>query len=272
MTPDAILPAVRLPGVPQMPPPPARVMKLLACKEGGELVVSPRGLAWLATLAAALSAFSLLFVGSTELSLLDNAQAVYIMQGVVLGLATLLAVVVGNDTIAGERERGSLVPLLVTPVSRDALLIGKLGGIAIAWGVFLVLGLPYLWAVGSTGQNLVTAIASLALLGTPLVIGFGLLALGLGSRMASSRGSLMTSLLILLIAACPLVLGPSLRQSAIGRAFDAIDPFSAALNTFDAMVIDSQSLLSQPWNIALLLLWLLGTAWFARRAVAQTAE
>ena len=41
----------------------------------------------------------------------------------------------------------------------------------------------------------------------------------------------MGSLLVLLVAGCPLVLGPSLRQSAVGRAFDAIDPFAAALNT-----------------------------------------
>ena len=98
-------------------------------------------------------------------------------------LAALLAVVVGDDFIAGERDRGSLVPLLVAPIPRDALLFGKLGGIAIAWGVFLLLALPYLWAVGSTGQNLLAAIVSLTLLGTPLVIGFGLLAMGLGARL-----------------------------------------------------------------------------------------
>ena len=249
-----------------------RAVALLARKEGGELVASQRGLAWLAALAAALSAFSLLFVGGTELSLLDNAEAVYMMQGVVAALAALLAVVVGNNSIAGERDRGSLVPLLVAPIPRDALLFGKLGGIAIAWGVFLLLALPYLWAVGSTGQNLLAAIVSLTLLGTPLVIGFGLLAMGLGARLASSRGSLMGSLLVLLVAGCPLVLGPSLRQSAVGRAFDAIDPFAAALNTFDAVVIDSQSLLTQPWNLGLLLVWLFGAAWFARRAVARLSD
>ena len=65
---------------------------------------------------------------------------------------------------------------------------------------------------------------------------------------------------------------PSLRQSAVGRAFDAIDPFAAALNTFDAVVIDSQSLLTQPWNLGLLLVWLFGAAWFARRAVARLSD
>lgn len=269
MTSDALLPAAVAIDSPAVAPSPFRAAALLARKEGGELVASPRGLAWLAALAVALSAFALLFVADTELSLLDNAEAVYMMQGVVAGLAALLAVVVGNDTVAGERERGSLVPLLVAPVPRDALLLGKAGGIAIAWGVFLLTALPYLWAVGSTGQNLAAAVVSLAILGTPLVIGFGLMAMGLGARAASSRAGLMASLLVLLVAASPMVLGPSLRQSSIGRAFDAVNPFAAALNTFDAVVIDSEPLWAHPWNIALLVLWLVGTAWFARRSVAR---
>lgn len=268
MTPDLSLPDGRL-GALAAAPRPRRAATLLARKEAGELVASPRGLAWLAAQALALSAFALMFVGSTELSLLDNAEAVYMMQGVVVGLAALLAVVVGNDGIAGERERGSLVPLLVAPVPRDALLAGKAGGIAIAWGVSLLVALPYLWAVGSTGQNLAAAVLSLVLLGTPLAMGFGLLALGLGARLASGRAGLTASLLALLVTASPLVLGPSLRQSAVGRAFDAVNPFAAALNSFDATVIDSQPLLAHPWNIALLLIWLGGTAWFARRGLAR---
>lgn len=271
MTPDLSLADGRV-GSATRPPVPRRAAILLARKEAGELLASPRGLAWLAALAAALSTFSLLFVGNTELSLLDNAEAIYLMQGVVVGLAALLAVVVGNDTVAGERERGSLVPLLVAPLPRSVLLLGKLGGILVAWAVFLLIALPYLWAVGSTGQNLAAAILSLLLLGTPLVVGFGLLALGLGAGMASSRASLMSSLLVLLVAASPLVLGPSLRQSSIGRAFDAINPFAAALNSFDAVVIDSQWLLAQPWNIVLLMVWLAGTAWLARRAIARLSD
>ena len=251
-----------------MPPGRGRMLVVLARKEAGELIGSPRGLVWLTVLAMALSAMALQFVANTELSLLGNAEAVYMMQGVVMGLAALLAVVVGNDTLAGERDRGSLVALLVAPISRDTLLLGKLGGIVVAWGLFFVLALPYLWAVGSTGQNLVAAVVSLALLGTPLVVGFGLFAIAVGARLASSLASLMTSLLVLLVAASPLVLGASLRQSVIGGTFDAINPFAAALNAFDAVVIDSHSLLSQPWRIALLLLWLAATAWFARRNVA----
>jgi ABC-type transport system involved in multi-copper enzyme maturation permease subunit len=236
---------------------------LLARKEAGELLLSNRGLTWLLAVALALSAFGLLLVSDTELSLLDNAQVVYDMTGILTALGALLAVVVGIDAIAGERERGSLVPLLLAPISRTGILFGKLGGQVIAWSVMLAIAIPYLWAVGSTGQNLLDGILALALLGTPVVLGFGFFAMGLASRLGSARSSLIAGLITLLVSASPLLLGPSLRQSAIGRLFDAVNPFSGALNAYDAVIIDSQTIVAQTGHLAQTLLWLALALWFA---------
>lgn len=245
---------------------------LIARKEGGDLLLSLRGLGWLLTMAIALSVFGLLLVGNTELSLLDNAQVVYDMGGIVTALGALLAVVVGTDTVAGERERGTLVPLLLTPISRNSILLGKLGGQAIAWIVMYLIAVPYFWAVGSTGQNLFKGAVSVALLGTPIVLGFGFLAMGLGARLDSVRSSLLTGLILLLLSASPLLLGPSLRQSAIGRAFDAVNPFSGALNAYDAVIIDSQSIFAQPGHFTVALAWFGLTLWFAARGFSRLAR
>lgn len=245
---------------------------LIARKEGGDLLLSVRGLAWLLTMTIVLSVFCLLLVGSTELSLLDNAQVVYDMSGIVTALGALLAVVVGTDTVAGERERGTLIPLLLTPVSRNCILLGKLGGQAVAWIVMYAMALPYFWAVGSTGQNLVAGSVSVALLGTPVVLGFGFLAMALGARLDSVRSSLLTGLIVLLLSASPLLLGPSLRQSAIGRAFDTVNPFSGALNAFDAVIIDSQPIMAQVPHLAVTFAWLALTLWFAARSFRRVSR
>lgn len=237
---------------------------LIARKEAGELLLSLRGLAWLLAVAVALSVFGLLLVSNTELSLLDNAQVVYDMVAIVTALGSLLALVVGLDAVAGERERGSLVSLLLTPASRDTTLAGKLCGVAIAWGVMYALSLPYLWAVGSTGQNLWQAMLALALLGSPVVLGFGFFGMALGARLASARAGLLTGLIALVLSVSPLLLGPSLRQSAIGRAFDAANPFSAAVNAYDAVIIDSQTILAQWPHIAVAAIWLSLALWLAR--------
>ena len=242
---------------------------LLACKEGGELLLSGRGVAWLVALCCVLSAFGLLLVSDSELSLLDNAQVVYDMVGLIMALGSLLAVAIGSDAIAGERERGTLVPLLLTPLSRTSILLGKLGAQGLAWLVIYVIALPYLWAVGSTGQNLAAAMLAPALLGTPVVLSFGFLALGLSARLALARSSLLTGLIILVLAASPLLLGPSLRQSAIGQLFDLVNPFSAALNAFDLVIVDSQPLAAQLAPFAVTLIWLGLMLWFARRSLRR---
>jgi ABC-type transport system involved in multi-copper enzyme maturation permease subunit len=245
---------------------------LVARKEAGELLLSLRGLAWLMAMAAALSVFALLLVSNTELSLLDNAQVVYDMAAIVTAMGALLALVVGIDSIAGERERGSLLPLLLTPAPREAVLFGKIGGIAIAWAVMFAGSTAYLWAVGSTGQNLAESVIAVALLGTPVVLGFGLLGLAIGAAVASARAGQLGGLIALLVSASPLLLGSSLRQTAIGQAFDAINPFSAAVNAYDAIIIDSQPVGAQVIHLSLVIGWVgltLAAATLAFRRMAR---
>lgn len=242
---------------------------LIARKEAGEVLASGRGLSWLLALAAVLSVLALLLVSNTELSLLDNAQVVYMMMGTVVALGALLAIVTGSDAIAGERERGTLVPLLLAPVSRTEIMLGKMGGQLVAWCATYVLALPYVWAVGSSGQNLLQAVGYLALFGTPVVLAFGFYAAGLSARFANVRGALLTALITLLLLASPLLLGPGLRNNPVGRAFDAVNPFSAALNSFDSVVIDSEPFRAQAARLVVILVWLALSAVFARRSVER---
>lgn len=239
---------------------------LIARKESGEVLGSGRGLGWLLALSVVLSVLGLLLVSNTELSLLDNAQVVYLVMGTVTALGALLAIVLGSDAIAGERERGSLIPLLLTPINSTDIVLGKMGAQGLAWTAMYLLSLPYVWAVGSSGQNLAQAVVYLALLGTPVVLGFGFYAMGLSARLGSVRSALLISLVTLMLAASPLLLGPSLRQSAVGKAFDAVNPFSAALNTFDSVVVDSQPFAMQIGRLGVIAIWLALAAWFARRS------
>jgi len=229
---------------------------LIAQKERSALLQNQRGLVWLLAYAGILSAFALLLISNRELSLLDNAQVVYMMAGTVTAAGALIAVIMGADAYAGERERGTLVPLLTAPVSTGELLMGKALGLVSAWGIMYLLAFPYLWSVGAGGQNLGQAIFYLGLFGTPVVLGFGYLAMALSARSGSVMSSLLTSLIVLLFSASPLLVGPGLRNSTIGKTLDAVNPFSGALNTFDAVIIDSDPFTGQLARLFLVLIWL----------------
>jgi ABC-type transport system involved in multi-copper enzyme maturation permease subunit len=242
---------------------------IIARKEGAQMLRSQRGLLWLLAFTGLLSAFSLLLVSNTELSLLDNAQVVYMMAGTVMAVGALLAAILGSDAYAGEKERGTLVPLLCAPVAPDALLAGKAVGMLVAWGVMFAVATPYLWAVGASGQNLGAALFYLALFGTPVALGFGYLAVALSARTGSVLASLLSTVTLLMLAASPLVIGPGLRGTAVGRILDAINPFAGALNTFDSVIIDSEPFSAQTARLFLVAAWLVFCLFAARRSAAR---
>jgi len=241
----------------------------IAYQESAKMLRSRRGLLWLIVYSGLLSAFSLLLVSNTELSLLDNAQVVYMMAGTILAAGTLLAVILGSDAYAGEKERGTLVPLLCAPIDVSALLTGKALGLLSAWGVMVAMATPYLWAVGASGQNLGLAVLYLALFGTPVVFGFGSLAMAVSTRTGSVLTSLLSMVTLLMLAASPLLLGPGLRGTTIGRALDAVNPFAGALNTFDSVIIDSGPFNAQLARLALVLAWLVLCLLAAWRSAAR---
>ncbi len=238
-----------------------RLYKPLIKKECLEEIFSARGAALYLVVIGVLSVFSLLLVSNTELSLLENAQAVYMMSAIVMTLALLIIVIRGGDGFAGERERETLETLLITPVSPAEIAVAKLMGLLFTWLIVFVLSMPYLWAVGSTGQNLLSALVYLFAAGTFLVIIFGGFMLALSARMKTFKGALSIGLTAFLLSASPILLGPSLRQSAVGRVVDLINPFAIALNMLDSVVVDSLGLLFQIMPLAILVFYTIAAIW-----------
>lgn len=73
-------------------------------------------------------------------------------------IVPLMAITAGAGSIAGERERGTLIYLLAQPVSRGEVLFGKFIGLAAALSASLALGfglsaLPLAFGSGATGAG-----------------------------------------------------------------------------------------------------------------------
>ena len=244
---------------------------MIARKECAALLYDRRGLIWLLAFSGVLSVFSLLLISNQELSLLDNAQIVYMMCGTVTAAGAVVAVIMGSDAFAGERERGTLTPLLMAPVNVNDLLLGKAAGLCGAWAVMYLLSLPYLWTVAANGQNLLPAMIYLALFGTPVILGFGFLAMAISARSGSVVVTLLCSVAVLLVASIPLLMDPSFRNSTVGKIFDAVNPLSGALNTYDSVIIDSEPFTMQLSRFALVAVWLSAT-FIVSRVMARQPE
>jgi ABC-type Na+ efflux pump permease subunit len=243
--------------------------RALVRKELHEDVFSGRGLLFMAVATIVLSGFAVLLVSNTELSLLVNAEALYYMAGIVLVLSVLVVLLKAADAFAGERQRQTLEPLLLTPLGGPTTAWAKLAGLLTSWVLILAVGVPYLWAVGSTGQNLLMALLYLVLAGTLVVVTVGSLMLALSTRVQSVKTALSVGIAVFLILASPLLIGASLRANPIGRVLDWINPVAAALNTLDSVIIDSQGLSFQAPRLLVLLLYAVGSLFVLRAAAGR---
>lgn len=224
-----------------------------------------RGWLWLFAYSCLLSAFSLLLVSNTELSLLDHAEVMYMMMGSILAGGTLIAILQGSDSYGGERERRTLIPLLCSPVDSHLVFWAKGLGLLIAWAVMLLLAFPYLWAVSADFGTLAKAFGTLLIFGTPVVACFGFFSIGVSGRTGNVMLTLMVFITVLLAAASPLLLGPGLRSSFLGVMLDSVNPFAGALNSFDSLLIDNDPLSAQSLRLIMIAIWTAGAMLIARR-------
>ena len=238
-------------------------------KEIRESVLTSKGFLWYILTSVILSVLSYLFLTNSELSLLDQGQMLYMIMNFVTALAILIGVVSGSDAFAGEIERGTLEALLLSPANKTELSAGKLAAVLMNWCIIFVISLPYLFVVGKGGQNLLSGIVYLAVLGTLLAIIFSTFAMGLSARIRSVKNSLIVSFLIFLLAGSPIFLSAALRTTWFGMALDLVNPFADAINTFDSVVIDSQGFSYQTGRIAIICGYAFLSLLFLKRSVSR---
>lgn len=111
-------------------------------------------------------------VKNDQAEVLDESKAMGKMLGQMLPyFITLMlfagAMSLGIDTIAGEKERGTLASLLITPVKRTYIVLGKLISLmilsvisALAYVVSLVVAFPMLGEMGNMGESLSVFVSS----------------------------------------------------------------------------------------------------------------
>lgn len=155
-----------------------------------------------------------------------------------VGVLTLLAVLVSYDAVAGEKERGTLKVLLVNPLSRAELLLGKYAGAMLtllaplAVGVlvaFLALLLAGIRFGPGDATRLLLVLAFLALLLSAFVL-TGLLVSSLTARSPVAIVALLFAWLVLVAGAGSLA---TFAASVDSDARD-LDDVLVELNVLDA--------------------------------------
>jgi ABC-2 type transport system permease protein len=213
-------------------------MAVVARQELRDLWIGGRGLVLAFAFSILLSAITYLGATNQALNFLERREAVNLTLQVAVGVGAMLALLAAADAISGERERGTLESLLLTPVAREGLVAGKLVAALSLWLGALLLTVPYVWFLGHDVGAAGEAVGTGALAGTLLAVGLTAFGTVVSALADSNRISLSVSLFTLLALFAPTQLPAGAQHGWAGEALLRVNPVTAAEHYVGAVVVD----------------------------------
>jgi ABC-2 type transport system permease protein len=218
-----------------------RAWAVVAGQELRDLWWGGRGPVLIFAFSILLSAVTYLAASNQALNFLEQHEAVNLALQVAIAVGALLALLGSADAISGERERGTLESLLLTPVRRGDLLAGKLLAALSLWLAAFVVAMPYVWFLSRGTGALSDALAVGLFAGTLLAVGLAALGLVVSAFAASNRTSLAVSLFVLLALFAPTQLPTTARHGWAGDFLWRLNPVTASEHYVGTVVVDGQT-------------------------------
>ncbi len=219
-------------------------------QECWDLWLGAKGLVVLFVYTALLSLMAFLAASDADLNLLDARESVSVVVQIAIALGTLAALIVSADAISGERERGTLESILVTPLGRGDLVIGKLLAATTMWMVALAVALPYVVVISRGPEVTADAIVALVVVGSLVAAALTALGLAISAAASSNRVSLAAAIGLLLVLAAPSQLPGVTQNGVLGSIVIKVNPVSAGLKLANNVLVDQSSWGSQ-WTLML---------------------
>jgi ABC-2 type transport system permease protein len=223
------------------PPPATPAWLVVTGQELRDLWLAGRALAMMLAFSVLLSVTTYLVATNQAFNFLEQREAVNLTLQIGVAVGALIVLLGAADALSGERERGTLETLLLTPAPRRDLVIGKgLAALSLWLAAFLVL-VPYVWFIGRGVGIVGVALVSGLAVGTLLAVFLAGLGLLISALAGSNRMSLSISLFLLLALYAPNQMPTGAQQGWAGDLLFRVDPFSAALHYLGKIVVDGYS-------------------------------
>jgi len=210
---------------------------VIARQEWHDLWVGGRGPMLLLVFSVLLSCVTYLAATNQVLNFLEQREAVNLALQVAMAVGVLVTLVVSADAISGERERGTLETLLLSPVSRPSIVTGKLAGALSLWLAAWVVSVPYLWVLGR-GVSLVGSSLLIGLsVGTLLAVAMAAVGTLISALCSSNRVSISVSIFLLVALSAPTQLPTGLAQTRLGDALLRANPIGSSLHYASSVIV-----------------------------------
>jgi hypothetical protein len=201
-----------------------------------------------------------------ELSMVPPQEAVYEMLKNSMAFSIFVGLIIGADSISGERDRSTLESLLLTPVNRRHVIIAKLLAGISPWPAAYLIVLPFLYLLAQGNEVLGPAMFWGAITGTVLVLGYTGLGMLVSFWSSSNKISYFVSLSIYALHLVPVeITGDGV--DIAGEIMQWINPVSAVNYFLSKHLVYYRSVSDYwPWLVSATLLATLTTALLLRFA------
>lgn len=214
--------------------------RVVLATELGRIWTGWRGPLLLFVFSLGLSAFVLALAFDTEINVLSQRNLVDLTVQATELTALVAVMLLGADSISGERDHRTLESLLLTPLPRYQFIVGKLLAILSLWLSMVPIAAPYVLLVANGSGLGLWALLLLVFAGS-LLVGLGALAAVIVSALAPSN---LVSFAVVfgaaLVLAAPLLLPATVRDLPLVHALIVVDPVTA-VPSFQSAVLDGEA-------------------------------
>jgi ABC-type transport system involved in cytochrome c biogenesis permease component len=214
---------------------------LMLTRELNELWFWGRALTLLLLFSVLLGITSFLMASNSELDLIPPKEIVFLMLQIAISFGLFIGLIIGADSISGERERATLEALLLTPTGRRHIVLGKfLAGLS-PWPAALIISSVYVVVLSQGDAVLGQALLWSALLGTVLAVaftGFGMLVSIISN---SNRTSIFVSLIVYLLLLIPTQFPGTAQTGGTGQLVKKVNPIEATNQFLEKVLVNNRT-------------------------------
>jgi uncharacterized repeat protein (TIGR01451 family) len=214
---------------------------LILRKELADLWLGGRLLVLLILFTVLMSATAIMRELESQTNLIPPAEMVFLTALSAISFGVLLSLVVGADSISGDRDRGTLEPLLLSPASRRSIVAAKFLAALSPWPAAFLLSLPYVFVLAKGDEILLPALGWTFALGTLLCVAFGGFGILVSMWSRSNRTSLFVCLLVYLLFLIPTQFPGQAQKGALGYALQQVDPMQATSEFLEKFIVNNRA-------------------------------
>lgn len=224
---------------------------LVFLRELNELWMGGKAPVLLLIFSVLLGIMTYVMASNSELSLIPPQEMTYETLKAAIAVGLFISLIIGADSISGERERATLESLLLTPTSRRQIVIGKfLAGVS-PWPVAYLIAIPYMKVLSQGNEVFAAAVPWGALTGTLLAPAFTAMGMLASFWSNSNKTSLFTGLGLYVLFLLPSQLPGRAQTGQMGSLLQQVNPIASTNHFLSKILVNNRTFEEWwPWLVA----------------------